>query len=647
MVRMTRLGMVTAGLLRDLENEPTLAVLRKVAPGAECTSGFPASGVALRYTPRLTPHRVVKDWLMVQAEAADKLPEVLENDISIVVHWPTFLKHSFGHLDDFGKRSRRMWMLLRPFFRVSSPVLYEYIGRYERLFGDYPLQNDELLESMNWHIEVLLKSAFGRRAISALKAALKPLWDTPASDKLGRCYACLNQEVELASKGLSVREDIRKYTPCPACNARDALVRESAVIDPVHVMGDSGLKHVRNLADHMPYQQPEPGFRVAADLAWMLDGLTPYDGAASTGGNSSQVVVYWVNYLDRVIDSIRSMHETEREPALRNRTSLSYTAHKGAFDVLLELRAVTPEQARDARARLLDALKTTVLHHAGTPLSNNLETDETTFTRAQLKKGLEAATSPAKQTRLRKLRDAAQNIPRHGQRKRTVYTAQYPVGGGHVAVQFKRHAESFQVKTPLMMPEGVVLPAAVRRQIESQPREFEYWWKLPELMSYATRCLGHGLDNAYSAITNLHAWCVDQVVLFKSDPAQLRVLRQNETLDQRIQAKAAALAAGDEDSAAQLGRFTVREKETLATFLHSRDATPCEASFRGPFTESEWTRLEAVVPFRSRDLLITKINELGFDYALEHGYVKYLRSGFCISKSSSRRYQWMRRGVKL
>lgn len=112
--------------------------------------------------------------------------------------------------------------------------------------------------------------------------------------------------------------------------------------------------------------------------------------------------------------------------------------------------------------------------------------------------------------------------------------------------------------------------------------------------------------------------------------------------DARAQVRLLEAARGERR---RLGRFSPSETTTLEEFLHRRGSVDCGRAFRGPLTETEWSQLQELLPYRTRTTINAQIAALGFNYAKTWGYVNYLKSGYGIAKSSRRRYAWLAKGV--
>ena len=87
-----------------------------------------------------------------------------------------------------------------------------------------------------------------------------------------------------------------------------------------------------------------------------------------------------------------------------------------------------------------------------------------------------------------------------------------------------------------------------------------------------------------------------------------------------------------------LGAFTQDEDKIVLDFFLNRE--------KRQMIEEDWKRLAPRLPLRSPRSIARRLEDLAFDYALEHGWAAYVQSGLCLRISTKRRREWMRKGVR-
>ena len=612
----TTLSSIVTGVLLALQKEPTPLILGVVQPGADPVSSMPLTGVGLRLTPRLKPRIALRDWLAAQVTAAESPIEAfLRNDAAAVMHWPTFLMQAFKlDVGPFPALARRTLRVLRPFYRAASPALAEYFRLYD---VNEVFRSDQRIDALNQHLERLLASARGRRIVAGLADIVRAATDVHSAKNLARCYSCLLRETELARIGQS-EDTAAAAQQCPACRMRSTFAKECSVFsleDPKGI--PPALMYLRPLRAVLPRSQSYKGMAPAVfDIAWLLEGQSDFDGAWREG---SRVSVNWYSYGERLLERDWTPDDTRDE-------------------------ADVAELAEAAKQRVLAvANRFGAVHEAETAAAN--DPTRTVFRYSQLTDALRELISPGMQSHRRRLREHA--VLKHSPRPRKFVQVTYDPGTGEIAGSIRRHGARWALRIPLDLVPGIALPARQRLQRSADPVGppplgradiREYWWHETDLNLYADSCAHKGYLREAEALGALALWFRGQCNLFRSSPKVFKDALYSAAV-------AARVAAAQQGEPRRLGKFSADELEVLSLFLLGRGVS--EAAFHGPLTEREWQQLGDKLPFRSRDILLAKISELGFAYAKKYGYIAYLKSGFGISKSSVRRSTWLRKGVKL
>jgi hypothetical protein len=547
--------------------------------------------VGLRFTPRLKPLTAVRDWLETQVRNVDdSLEPYLKNDAAVVIHWPTFLRRAWaaGGADEYTTQARRVWRMLAPYVRRADPVLASYLDK-----------TPDMLDAVQQHVELMLDSALGRRLCKALVEATTPVRDVAAHKKFSRCLPCLRRVAELERVGQAEVRAPGTTEPCGACAARAQLAKYSSVIGLEHTNSASlGLKFVYGLNKVLPRNPPALAASPAVhDLAWLLAGRSDFDGAWRQG---PWVCVNWETYADRLRDN------KLRDPDARERV----------------LRVAERFHAVNQEATAVAA-----------------DPNRTVFYSSKLSAALEELLSPGMQAKRRALADAPVNA--FGPRMRQSVQVQYETGDGTVEASIRRHGSRWCIRIPMQLVPGVALPRLIRLQrkdLESSVEE--YWWYQRDLQAYAVSLRQTNNIREAAQVEDLLSWFSARVRVFVDQPKVFKDL----VFDARASVRLLEASRGERQ---RLGRFSPSETTVLEEFMHRRGSVDCGRAFRGPLTETEWSQLLELLPFRTRATINAKISELGFEYAKTWGYVNYLKSGYGIAKSSRRRYAWLAKGVPI
>jgi hypothetical protein len=93
--------------------------------------------------------------------------------------------------------------------------------------------------------------------------------------------------------------------------------------------------------------------------------------------------------------------------------------------------------------------------------------------------------------------------------------------------------------------------------------------------------------------------------------------------------------------AKHIGPFTNQEDNTLREFFLLR----APGSHR--IAKEEWNQILPLLPGRSQKSIIRRLEELGKQYAREHGWAAYCDSGLCVRRSHLRKQRWIKEGIAL
>jgi len=100
----------------------------------------------------------------------------------------------------------------------------------------------------------------------------------------------------------------------------------------------------------------------------------------------------------------------------------------------------------------------------------------------------------------------------------------------------------------------------------------------------------------------------------------------------------------------RIGEYMQGKRKTLSFFTPFEDAElnkifPTVPT--GKLDDAAREYLRRTLPGRSDSAINRRREHLGFQYALQHGWVKYCASGYCGSRSQKRKARWLKAGVVL
>lgn len=592
----------------------------RVEPGQPPESSIPPSGVGLRFTPRVKPAVALRDWLHGQLKNANKL-ELLERylarDYAVAIHWPTLLRQAFAESPvsaRYALAAQRVLRVLSPYFRRELPQLDAYLREYK-----HRELAQEYREAGAFHVEVLLASSLGRRLVRGLVSLTEPLCDRDATNKFSRCNNCLERAAEHQKYGMPIVNDAEAELRCLMCAARKNMAKYTSVlsVDLVSI-GNDGLRFTPSITTALGRVKPELNVPKAADdIRWILAARSDFEGAWR---NKQFIEVNWETLGRRRVESL------------------------GSFDL-----AVTDDSAlaagREMRLRVMAlAPKFSAVSDAETA-RYGYDENRTVFYAKRLSAmlgSLLTGESAARRKQLALARLAGASRPR----KHKVIRLGYEGPQGTDEVSIRRHGPRWCIQIPMYLPVGVPLPRRIRLQkrmnsdLMEELYRVDFWWYSDDLEEFRRNCAAKGFEREAVEVQNVLNWFESKVDMFLRDPKTFK----DALLDARANERVTELMHGER---VKLGRMAPSEVKLLQDFCDTRTFEDCGRPFRGPFTQLEWARLSDLLPYRSRETLLKKVLELGFEYAKEHGWVAFLKSGYGVSKSASRRAAWLAKGVKV
>jgi hypothetical protein len=100
----------------------------------------------------------------------------------------------------------------------------------------------------------------------------------------------------------------------------------------------------------------------------------------------------------------------------------------------------------------------------------------------------------------------------------------------------------------------------------------------------------------------------------------------------------------------RIGEYARGDRKTLGLFTEFEDAELNKifmAAPAGPLDSIAKEYLRRTLPGRSDTAINRRREHHGFQYALQHGWLKYCSSGYCGSRSQKRKARWLKAGVVL
>jgi len=158
----------------------------------------------------------------------------------------------------------------------------------------------------------------------------------------------------------------------------------------------------------------------------------------------------------------------------------------------------------------------------------------------------------------------------------------------------------------------------------------EVFWTPRGVNRHATALDKYG-HHVYPTAPHYAEWLIQFDTSF--DAKKFNALRFDETLGKRI----GEVQRGERQ---KLGRFTTQEDQVLREFILSRPHGVRKIE------KYEWEMLYGRLLGRSRISILRRIDALGFDYALQHGWAAYVNSPWCLRNTAVRRKRWYKEGVK-
>jgi hypothetical protein len=525
----------------------------------------------------------------------------------------------------------RAWMLNDPELAAADPVLQSALITADPLISPpLPVLSAMTLAAFSAHVAALMDNGtFLRGATRRLRDACADL--RPPDRILVRFGYCSDK----ACKG-----------NCPICVGNYDGRTYSAIVDTTNALA--------RLPKTLPVSRKAPAITAPADASatWELTRLL-FSRDASEGVEHIACGAPYGNILRVSVGAYLNHLRMHNHPSL----VLNYLNWKGE---ILD---------KETRVNAADYMRRSVLAHT-TPLRlpktledyAALRPDESIIyvSRDALETRYEAATQRQVQRERRKTQAAQAPAPR-ARRARPVITRGISCGGVDVSVRI------------------IEAPNKAAR-ISGQPRSRCYYYAIPSMPD-----VSEALDTSTSGVTRPSGSAnpVMESLSYTYDGTRFYALDYWRKLSTRVVEDPITgsfepthpwtvdVVTGLEQITARYTTFAEMRRDATLEQRQTHAITAIGGVVKGPFAHSELDAIKELVRVREQEKrggtrlsiedmqfiatrlagrsvagITSQMNDMGFQYAMEHGYEKYLKSGYCVAISGARRMAWYKEGVQ-